>query len=101
MAEHRVCSLEEIPDGRSRRVKVGKWDISVFRIDEDVYAIKDTCPHQDVSLSTGTIDGTVLTCPGHVWKFDLRDGQCVDGDTEIRAKTFPTAVRDGEVYVDV
>lgn len=101
MAEHRVCKLEEIEHGKSRRVQVGKWDISVFRIDDEVFAIKDRCPHQEVSLSTGTVDGTVLTCPGHVWKFDLRDGQCVDGDTGVTAKTFPTVVRDGEVFVEV
>lgn len=80
---------------------VGKWEIAVFNLGGTLYAVKDQCPHQEVSLSTGTVEGTVLTCPGHVWKFDLRDGHCVDGDLDVHAKTFPITVDNGGVFVEV
>ena len=98
---HKVCRADSIQSGKSHRTKVGRWEISVFNVDGTFYAIKDICPHQEVSLSTGTVEGTVVTCPGHVWQFDLRDGQYVDGDTEVVAKTFPIEVTDGEIYVEV
>lgn len=100
-ARVRVASVSEIPVGSSKRVRAGKWDISVFNAEGVFYAVKDGCPHQMVSLCGGPIAGSVLTCPGHAWRFDLRDGSCVEGDLEMTLKKFPVVEVGGELFVEV
>jgi 3-phenylpropionate/trans-cinnamate dioxygenase ferredoxin subunit len=73
----RLCGRQEIDPGTARRFEVGPHRIALVRIEDDVYAIGDTCSHEDYSLS----EGEVLTeeCEIECWKhgstFDLRTGQ--------------------------
>jgi 3-phenylpropionate/trans-cinnamate dioxygenase ferredoxin component len=41
------------------------------------YVIENACPHVRVSLEGGAIEGTVLECPHHGGRLDLRDGRPV------------------------
>ena len=43
------------PDA-ARRFDVGGHRIALVRIDDDFYAIGDTCTHADISLSEGEVD---------------------------------------------
>jgi UDP-MurNAc hydroxylase len=39
------------------------------------------CPHQFVDLKKcGILEGDILTCPLHNWKFDLNTGECITSD---------------------
>jgi len=73
----RICGRHEIESGTARRFDIGSHRIALVRIDDDVYAIGDTCSHEDYSLS----EGEVLTeeCEIECWKhgstFDLRTGE--------------------------
>ena len=97
--------------GRKRPVKVRMLgeDIVLFRGTKgDVVALTDWCPHRGARLSLGECDfaGTV-TCPYHGYVFD-ETGQCVAGLIEsvnsplapkLRAKNYPTAERNGIVFI--
>lgn len=41
------------------------------------YVIDNVCPHVLVSLEGGAIEGTILECPHHGGRIDLRDGRPV------------------------
>ena len=43
------------------------------------YEIQRYCPHSGQDLSEATIEGNVITCPRHLWSFDLETGACVSG----------------------
>jgi UDP-MurNAc hydroxylase len=51
------------------------------------WTVQRRCPHLKADLSRfGVIDGTVLTCQLHGWKFDLPTGRCLtSAGHEIRA----------------
>jgi nitrite reductase/ring-hydroxylating ferredoxin subunit len=96
----RVASAAEIPPGTWKQVKLTKWDLAIFNLEGRFLAARDECPHQLVSLAGGSLSGSVITCPGHCWKFDLgRDGQCVD-DPDLKLRMFPVKVVEGNVYVE-
>ena len=76
----------------------GRW-IAVFRVDDDFYAVEDTCPHQGNPLSMGEVRGRTLTCAFHGWRFDLETGFCVAGGAPVAS--FPVQLVDGEIVVDV
>lgn len=96
----KVVSLDEIPKLGSRVIATDTMSIAVFRTaDDQVFAIKDACPHKGGPLSQGIVHGTSVTCPLHNWKIDLASGEAL-GPDEGCANVFATKVEDGVVYID-
>lgn len=77
MTEHRLCPFEELAPSSARRFVVDGVKIAVVRIEDDLYAIGDTCSHADVSLSEGTVwdDERELECWKHGSTFSLTTGE--------------------------
>ena len=97
----KVCPLTEIPRLGARVVKTVQGNVAVFRNDSDeVFALRDQCPHKGGPLSQGIVFGRHVACPLHNWNIDLRDGKAVAPD-EGCAATFPVKVEAGEVYLRI
>jgi len=43
-----------------------------------VFAMRDSCPHRGIPLSYGRLDGKVVECCYHGWRFEACTGQCVE-----------------------
>ena len=96
-----IAALNDIPQLGSRVVKTDTMKIAVFRNSNDeVFAIKDECPHKPGPLSEGIVHGTSVTCPLHNWKIDLKSGEAM-GPDEGCTNVFPVKVEDGKVYLDL
>ena len=94
-----IVALADIPKLGSRVVKTDTMTIAVFRTARDeVFAIKDACPHKGGPLSQGIVHGTSVTCPLHNWKIDLASGQAL-GPDEGCTNTFATKVEGGKVFL--
>ncbi|WP_370324150.1 non-heme iron oxygenase ferredoxin subunit [Euzebya sp.] len=74
---HRVAGAAQMAPGDVRLVEVGERRICLARAedDEQIYAVDDTCSHEDESLSQGWLDGMCIECPAHNSTFDLRTGE--------------------------
>lgn len=97
----RACALTDLPPGEAVRIVGPHAPIAVFNADGVVYAIDDTCTHQDASLSEGWLEGCFVECPLHAASFDLRTGEPTCLPAKRPVKTHPVVVEDGVVYVDV
>ena len=94
-----VCKLEEIPSLGARVVRASQGDVAVFRTSSDeVFAVRDACPHKGGPLSQGMVHGNTVTCPLHSWKIELATGQAVAPD-EGCTNHFETRIIDGLVEV--
>ncbi len=69
-----VAQRSEVEPGESKVVQLGDERVAVFNADGKFYAINNACPHQGGPLGEGTLDGEVITCPWHEWKYDLKTG---------------------------
>ncbi len=76
----RVASRTEIPPGEGRSFSVGAYDVAVFDVDGRLFAIENSCPHQGGPIADGYLEGPVVTCPWHAWRFDVRSGKMTLGD---------------------
>jgi 3-phenylpropionate/trans-cinnamate dioxygenase ferredoxin subunit len=95
-----ACPLEALPPGSSFRID-GDRPIAVFRADDgELYAIDDTCTHQDASLSDGWLDGCQVECPLHSSRFDLRTGAVDAPPAKVAVRTHRVVVAGGTVYVE-
>lgn len=97
--EVRVAACDDLSDGGARHVKIGKRDIGLFRVDGGYYALSNLCRHAFAPLSEGFLDGYVVMCPWHGWRYDVRDGTTDHPNADVRV--YPVTVRDGDVFVTV
>ena len=93
-----VCPTSALPPGEATRVAADE-PIAVFNVDGDLYAIDDTCTHQDASLADGWVDDCAVECPLHASCFDLRTGKVSGPPAKTPVRTHPVLVQDGMVYV--
>lgn len=62
-------------------VQLGSREFVVAALDDELVAYPALCPHQLGPLgSAPLVDGTV-TCPWHGYRFDVRSGSCVSGQS--------------------
>lgn len=95
-----IVALEDVPKLGSRVIKTDTMNIAIFRTASDeVFAIKDECPHKQGPLSQGIVHGTSVTCPLHNWKIDLASGEAL-GPDEGCTNVFLTKVENGQVYIE-
>jgi nitrite reductase (NADH) small subunit len=91
--------LDAIPKPGARVVRTADGDIAVFRtVDDEVYALRDRCPHRGGPLSQGIVHGKRVACPLHDWKIHLDSGEAVAPD-EGCTPYYDTRVQDGTVYL--
>ena len=101
MSEHRICSLDDLKPLDPARFDVERHSICVVRIDDDVYAIGDTCTHADVSLSEGEVwsDECELECWKHGSTFSLITGEPQTLPATVPVPVYVAKVVDGMVEV--
>jgi len=96
-----IAALEDIPKLGARVIKTDTMDLAVFRTaDDQVFAIRDACPHKGGPLSQGIVHGTSVTCPLHNWKIDLASGQAL-GPDEGCTNTYSAKVEHGKVFISL
>lgn len=78
-----------------------KPPVAVFRLADGFFATDDTCTHALSSLAEGYVEDGTVECEFHFAKFDIRSGKALTPPAVTPLATYPVAVRDGIVYVDL
>lgn len=91
---------DDIPIGAMKMVKVDGHRVCLVRTETGFHAVDHACPHEGYGLTQGELDGDVLTCAWHNWKFRVTDGVCIQGEEGVQ--THPVEVSPaGDVRVTV
>lgn len=67
---------------------------------ESIHAVRNACAHMGCPLEAGALEGFLVTCPCHDWRFDIRSGSLVEAP-ELGIATYRTRVEDGRVLVEL
>jgi len=96
----RVCALADLPPGEVRRLDLNP-PIALFHTEDgQLFAVDDTCTHQNASLADGWLEGCAVECPMHAAQFDLRTGEPdEDGPADRPVRTHQVSVVDGDIYL--
>lgn len=73
-------------------------NVVLARVEGVVYAISGMCAHMSCPLFTGMLEGYIITCPCHDWRFDIRTGKFLDAP-ELGLVTYSTKLENGKLYV--
>lgn len=103
MSGQRLFALDEIDDGSARRVDIDGRVVVLIRIGESVYALGDTCSHEEVSLSEGyvDVDDCTIECWRHGASFDLISGEPTSLPAVKPVPVYEASVVDGDVWLSV
>ncbi|MFO1094333.1 MAG: Rieske 2Fe-2S domain-containing protein [Planctomycetaceae bacterium] len=103
MAEfERVARVGDIPDGQGRAYMVNNRLVAVFNVKGEHRALLDSCPHMGASLAQGYLEGDIVYCPWHAWRFCVCDGLWVDAPkSNLRTPTFEVQITNGDIFVRV
>ena len=75
--------------------------IAVIRVDGDLHAIRDECPHAGASLVDGILEGSIITCPRHGSQFDVITGARERGPSDFPIRTYRVVSDADATFVEV
>jgi nitrite reductase/ring-hydroxylating ferredoxin subunit len=103
----KVCSVSELRENQGKRFLINDpdgsgrvFDVAVFKVNGEVYALNNICPHQHTALIyDGFIEEDCVVCPAHGWMFNLKTGKQSTGAKGL--DSYPVKIIDGVVFVHV
>lgn len=106
--KHFLGSYTKLVAEKKWRIILQDQPYLVALVGESVYAIPDTCPHQDASLYQGTIKGDVVTCPLHRAQFNLVNGDIDEVSKMLyfdfgpeKITTYKAVIENDQIYLDL
>jgi nitrite reductase (NADH) small subunit len=112
-----VADVADLQEGVPVGVKVHGRELMIVRWRDEFFALRNICAHMAAMLTAGWIQrevvqgasffevdveesSPIVRCPWHGFRYRLRDGVCTV-DPDLRVRSYPVAVRDGKVLVDL
>jgi nitrite reductase/ring-hydroxylating ferredoxin subunit len=95
-----AARLNELPPGTGTCVTVAGKDVALFNVEGAIYAMEDSCLHQGLSLGTSKLEGKVVTCRGHGWRYNVTTGKTLHVP-DYGMATYPVKVVDGKIMVAI
>lgn len=97
-----ICKVRDIPIGEARMILVNEVAVGVFNVSGAFFAIDDACPHAGASLSHGIVEGDVVRCRIHHWRFCIRDGIYLDEmKPSCNVRNYPIRVVGDQVQIEL
>lgn len=97
-----VFAIEEKNLKTENLILVSPKGLPILLIEKNgsLYAFENKCAHMACPLSGGVLDGYILQCPCHDWKFDIRTGEFLDAK-EIKIITFGVKKAEGKIFINL
>jgi len=97
-----IALIEEnaLADGKMKLVTYEGTPVLFIKQGGELYVIGDRCPHMGCRLSGGELEGCVVVCPCHAWRFNLNSGDCEQSPT-YKLTMYPFKIDDSKVWVNL
>jgi nitrite reductase (NADH) small subunit len=96
----RLAAVADVPPGEGRVVEAQGKTLALFNVDGAFYAIDNTCIHRGGPLGEGDLEGRVVSCPWHAWRWDVTTGANVNNPA-VKVACFAVAVERGDVFAEL
>jgi len=96
----KVASLSDLKPGAAMTVEVNGKAIALYNVGGKIYATDNTCLHQGGPLGEGILEGEVITCPWHMWEYNVCTGEKV-GMSSVKLATYPVQIEGNDIKVGV
>ncbi len=96
----KVAEKGDLIQGFGKVVNVEGRSVALFRVKDDYFALANVCLHRGGPLGEGNLSGSVVTCPWHGWKFDVRTGSFTVIPT-LKVPTYKVKEQDGSIMIEI
>jgi len=97
---YKVGTVRDLAPGEGKVVEVGGHEVALFNVNGTFYALNNVCPHRGGPLGEGFLEGEIVTCPWHGWKFDVTTGVSPE-NPRAKVASFPVKVEGEDLYVEL
>jgi nitrite reductase/ring-hydroxylating ferredoxin subunit len=117
----KVADVAVLEDGKAHCLKAEGVNLVLVKLNGAVHALENKCPHLNLPLGRGRIEGGQIVCPFHGSRFDIATGENTDwvsavagvkipawssallsfGKKPQPVRTFPVSVEGEAVYVEM
>ncbi len=87
-------------EGQVMEAEAEGVSICLARLNGELSALDNWCPHRRGPLAEGWIEGNAVVCPWHAWAFDLRTG-VAEPPERARVHVFALRVEEDDVLVEL
>lgn len=98
---HPALPLADLAVGELRDVEIVGHRVLIVRLDDELHAAANICPHAGSILSKGRLKEGVVQCPLHGIRFRLSDGAIVGRALCEPLDIYAVRVREGMIEVDL
>lgn len=96
----KVASKNDLKPGEGKVIDVSGTKVALFNVDGEFFAINNTCRHKGGPLGEGYLEGDVVTCPWHGWKYNVKTGANVT-IPNLKMASYKVKVEGDDVMVAV
>ncbi len=96
-----AASTSDVTPGEPTCVEVNGTEIALFKVDDDYYAIGNTCTHQGGPLCEGELEDGNVECPWHGALFDIKTGKVQAPPAGQDVRSYEVRIVDGSIEVAV
>ena len=96
----KVAETSDLNPGECRVVEVEGKTLALFNVDGNYYVLDNTCLHRGGPLGEGELEGTLVTCPWHGWRWDVTTGASAMNPAA-KVPCFPAKVEGNSVFVEL
>jgi nitrite reductase/ring-hydroxylating ferredoxin subunit/uncharacterized membrane protein len=96
-----VGQSTDFPEGQLCKADAAGMPVLMIRRGGRLFGISNVCSHAGGPLNEGSFDGTVVTCPWHGSRFDVRTGKVCGGPATFSQPALRVIEVDGTVTVEL
>src|SRR5205814_331092 len=83
-----VGKVGELAPGSIAAFQVEGKSVALANVGGAFFAFDNVCTHRGCDLATGSLDGSVVTCPCHGSRFEVATGVVVAGPATVGLETY-------------
>jgi nitrite reductase/ring-hydroxylating ferredoxin subunit len=96
----KVAEVGELAEGEGRVVEAEGRTLALFNVAGTFYALDNACPHRGGPLGEGDLEGRIVSCPWHAWRWDVTTGHNANNPA-VRTPCYPVRVDADGVFVEL
>ena len=98
---YRIAEIADIKNGERAFFDVEGYQIVLFNIEGEYFAIGNVCSHDEGPLGDGELDGNLIICPRHGAQFNIRTGKVLSLPAVVDIPCYPLRIDNGIIHIGI
>lgn len=97
----KVCSPNDLKNNDKLCTTVDGVSVVVCKVDDQLTAFQNHCPHAHLPLGDGDLTGKTLVCPYHGYTYNVMTGKNVDAEDDVPLAMMPVRTQDDVIEIQM